>query len=91
MQITIFIRWNLKTRQHLVCLLGFPEDMGKSFLSLLPPAEARNPYTIYSIFMREVLKLYDVSIWSLRDVVRKIEKVRFPKNDSRAITEYPQT
>ncbi|KAM5439422.1 hypothetical protein MferCBS31731_004518 [Microsporum ferrugineum] len=90
MQITIFIRWNLKTRQHLVCLLGFPEDMGKSFLSLLPPAEARNPYTIYSIFMREVLKLYDVSIWSLRDVVRKIEKSRDSPASATAGFNFPQ-
>ncbi|KAK2848506.1 hypothetical protein FQN49_005661 [Arthroderma sp. PD_2] len=89
-QITIFVRWNMRTRQHLVYLLGCPEDMKEHFPSLLPRAETRTPYTIHLIFMREALRLYDISIWSLRDVVREIEKSRDSPTSASAGFNFPQ-
>ena len=74
-QMTMFIRWNLDTRQHFICVLDCPDDLEKRFLNLLAPVEIRTPYTLHSAFARGALELYDASVWSLRDFVRHIEKV----------------
>lgn len=72
---TIFIRRNLKTRQHLILLLDCPDNLKQRLEQLPPSTTKRTPYTWHAIFVREALQLYDDSIWALRDIVRDVERV----------------
>ncbi|KAH8719558.1 hypothetical protein GQ44DRAFT_775259 [Phaeosphaeriaceae sp. PMI808] len=60
--------------------INTPRDMLldlKTALSSNPvKPDFRDPFSLYSPLMDEVVKLYDRSVWAIRDVLRPIEKKR---------------
>ncbi|OCK73627.1 hypothetical protein K432DRAFT_387294 [Lepidopterella palustris CBS 459.81] len=61
--------------------INTPASMEKNLITTLEkedptPLDARDPFAMYIPLMDEIVKLYDESVWSIRDVLRRIEKIR---------------
>jgi hypothetical protein len=75
-QISLFVTWNLEDDMEIVLLPteGNTQHLHKDLEKCLEIYH-RDPYECHSVFAEEVRKLYDDSVWSLRDLIRKTEKV----------------
>lgn len=63
------------SKQLVVLCFGLPATM-KCQLSHLGQLTLDNPVSFHAILSQKVATLYDASLWSWRDIVRDIEKVR---------------
>ena len=73
-----FTTW-LPTDHHVILCFDLPcapQSRLQSALSSNPDTFCLNdPYSLHAIIVEEVLSLFDISVWSLRDSVRMVEKV----------------
>lgn len=81
MQITLFVRWHSEThRVQLALFLNCPEKLKIRLQHRLLSSsmdKRDDPYAWHVTFAEEISQLYDHSIWSLRDLVRDVEKVQY--------------
>jgi hypothetical protein len=59
----------------LVLVLDSPHDLQTRLQVRLPSMDGSDPYAWHAAFVGEIKKLYDTSVWSLRDLVRDAELV----------------
>ncbi|KAL1968398.1 hypothetical protein VTN77DRAFT_1927 [Rasamsonia byssochlamydoides] len=76
MQIAVFIRMRLEGRRPLVLFVDYPTELRAALQARLPEIDTTNPFAWHATFINDIKRLYDQSIWSLRDLVRGIEKKR---------------
>ncbi|EAW12870.1 uncharacterized protein ACLA_013010 [Aspergillus clavatus NRRL 1] len=80
-QPAVFVQWLPQKHQQLVFFLNLPKPV-KEYLEEHRPLARNsrgNPYVWHTVFAQAIIEDYDKSIWSLRDLVRHIEKARnFP-------------
>jgi hypothetical protein len=73
-------KW-LPSNQSAVLCFGVPLSLQKSLHNALKSnQESRgfpDPYSLHVAIVEEVIKLYDTAVWTLRGLVRDIEKVGF--------------
>ncbi|KAF7136784.1 hypothetical protein CNMCM5793_006253 [Aspergillus hiratsukae] len=78
-QTAVFVQWHPQEDRQLVFFLNLPSIVKKYLAEHRPsPNQRANPYIWHTLFAQGVVKEYDKSIWSLRDLVRNIEKVSQP-------------
>ncbi|KAK6332978.1 hypothetical protein TWF718_010805 [Orbilia javanica] len=74
-----FTTWKKSGRKSMLCL-DCPDDLIKGMKGSLDKANRDHfivePYAFHQIAIREIVNLYDKSIWRIRDVVRTVEKTR---------------
>ena len=62
-------------------IVGAPDELRKGledFLSEDPDSlNFTNPFVMHVPLIDQVIKMYDTSVWSVRDLVRTVEKVSF--------------
>jgi hypothetical protein len=75
-QLALFVKWRAIDNSNLVLTLDAGQDIQNELDRRLQSIDERDPYSWQVVFVEEVIKLYDKSVWSLRDLVRKVEKVR---------------
>jgi len=75
-QLALFVKWRATDNSNLVLTLDAGQDIQKELDRRLQSIDERDPYSWQVVFVEEVIKLYDKSVWSLRDLVRKVEKTR---------------
>lgn len=78
MQVTLFIRWDSKNCIiQLALFLDCPEEFEfkDRLQARLRSIDQKDPYAWHATLADEIKHLYDHSIWSLRDLVRGVEKV----------------
>ncbi|THC94066.1 hypothetical protein EYZ11_006436 [Aspergillus tanneri] len=79
-QTTLLVDWMMPTNQRTILVLNLPEPQQLALQSRLQYMNRLNPFTWHMEFASVVIRLYDESIWSLRDLVRGIEKARDKEN-----------
>ena len=76
-----FTRWTSKGGQILFCFdipLVLRDHLQTLFLSPSIMPKLSDVYSPHVLVIDEIIKLFDRSVWSLRDVVRATEKVKLP-------------
>ena len=76
-----FTRWTSKGGQILLCFdipLMLRDRLQTLFLSPSIMPKLSDIYSPHVLVIDEIIKLFDRSVWSLRDVVRATEKVKLP-------------
>lgn len=73
-----FTQWSAS---HSICMtVGAPSEIQeglRDFLSQNPESlNFADPYSIHVPLMDQIIKLYDRSVWSVRDLIRPVEKAR---------------
>ncbi|KAH1279528.1 hypothetical protein KXX33_003234 [Aspergillus fumigatus] len=76
-QTAVFVQWHPQANRQLVFFLNLPDVMAQYLAVHRPsPAQRGNPFIWHTLFAQGVVEEYDSSIWSLRHLVRPIEKAR---------------
>ncbi|RHZ47723.1 uncharacterized protein CDV56_104086 [Aspergillus thermomutatus] len=76
-QPAVFVQWHPQEDRQLVFFLNLPPVVAKYLAEHRPSTnQRRNPFIWHALFAQGVVEEYDKSIWSLRDLVRDIEKAR---------------
>ncbi|KAJ6256857.1 hypothetical protein Dda_8726 [Drechslerella dactyloides] len=72
-----FSTWSQSGRKSILCL-DCPKDMVYSMRKSLDAANnyffLADPYSFHQVIVRGIVDVFDKSIWTLRDVVRQVEK-----------------
>jgi hypothetical protein len=75
-QTAVFVQWHPQANRQLVFFLNLPDVVAQYLVAHRPsPTHRGNPYIWHTLFAQGVVEEYDKSIWSLRHLVRPIEKV----------------
>lgn len=77
-EMTFLSLWTPQNSQML-CIATpreFNEHLLHTLAYLLPDIDRADPYSLHIPLMEVLLTLYDQSVWSIRDIVRDVEKVR---------------
>lgn len=72
-----FTRWDSPGQCRILCI-DVPEDLQYGLLTTLGkqlPIDIIDPFTMHRHLFDQILALYDISVWRVRDLVRQIEKV----------------
>lgn len=77
-KIGFFTTW-LPADHHVILCFDLPfalqSRLQSSIISNQDNISLNDPYSLHTIIVEEVLSLFDISVWSLRDSVRMVEKV----------------
>ena len=76
-----FTRWTSKGGQILFCFdipLMLRDHLQTLFLSPSTLPKLPDIYSPHVLVIDEIIKLFDRSVWSLRDIVRATEMVKLP-------------
>jgi hypothetical protein len=87
-----FVAWWTPDQSLILCF-GAPQQLQiglESALKVDPSIKYDNPFALLNPVIDQILKLYDQSIWSIRDQIRNVESVRGEGNVWLAKTESPR-
>ena len=76
-----FTRWTSKGGHVLFCFdipLILRHRLETLFLSPWTTPKLSDLYSLHVLVIDEIIKLFDTSVWSLRDIVRATEMVKLP-------------
>lgn len=76
LQVTVFVQFEVKTGHQIVLFLNLPTDLEEQMQKLLSSARKDNPFVWHTILTQQAKVLYNDAVWSIRDLVRSVEKVR---------------
>lgn len=88
-----FTTW-MSTGSQLVFCFNLPRILhARLQMIFLSPSSPKLPdiYSLHAVIVDEIIKLFDKSVWSLRDVIRKIEMVRLDSYPLRTQTATKRT
>lgn len=73
-----FTLWKLGHLNVVICfdLDELAEDRLQECFRQRNPTIFRDPYAVHSILVEEAVRMFDTSVWALRDLVRALEKVQ---------------
>jgi hypothetical protein len=76
-EMTFFTRW---TPDHymVVCVDtpdNFPADLKHSLSTRSGELDLSDPFALHIPLMDQIIMLYDQSVWGIRDLIRRVEKV----------------
>jgi hypothetical protein len=73
-----FTRWDYPGHCRVLCI-DTPEKLQSGLKTVLgkqsPPLELRDPFAMHVPLIDQIILLYDISVWRVRDPVREFEKV----------------
>lgn len=76
---SFFTTWNPPYRNVVFCF-GTPISLQDQVWATLTSSDgdrwSYDPYSIHTVIIEAILVLYDLSVWSLRDMIRDVEMVR---------------
>lgn len=73
-----FTNWLSADHQVILCFdlpLALQSTLQSALSSNQDNLSLNDPYSLHTTIVEEVLSLFDISVWSLRDSVRMVEKV----------------
>lgn len=73
---TVFVQFQVKTGHQVVFFLNLPPDLEGQIQKSLSSARKDNPFVWHTILTQQAKALYNDAVWSIRDLVRSVEKVR---------------
>jgi hypothetical protein len=74
-----FTCWDSQDQVRVVCV-DTPPDLPSNLQTALEkqaPVEFKDPFSLHRYLIDQMIILYDISVWRVRDPVRIIEKVSF--------------
>lgn len=80
----VFVHWSSTGSCRIICV-DTPEYLQTQLLVSLRRKSAldfKNPFAMQQFLVDQILVLYDISVWRVRDPVRQIEKVRSVSDES---------
>lgn len=75
LQVTVLVQFQMKTGQQVVFFINLPADLEEQIQETLSTTHKDNPFIWHTILTQQVQVLYDDAVWSMRDLVRSVEKV----------------
>lgn len=74
---TVLVQFQVKTGHQVVLFLDLPTDLEEQIQnSLSSVCKAKNnPFLWHTILAKQAKALYNDAVWSMRDLVRSVEKV----------------
>jgi hypothetical protein len=71
-----FTRWDHSGRCRVLCI-DTPKELPSKLQKVLQksPFDLKDPFAMHGPLIDQIVKLYDDSVWAIRDPIRKIEKV----------------
>ncbi|KAI9783530.1 MAG: hypothetical protein M1839_003700 [Geoglossum umbratile] len=71
-----FTYWDHSSRCKVLCI-DTPKDLPSRLMEVLEksPPDRRDPFAMHAPLIDQIVRLYDDSVWAIRDPIRKIEKV----------------
>lgn len=79
LQVSVLVHFHAKTGQQVVFFIDLPSNHEDSTIKKslsYSRYENENPFIWHTILSRQVKSLYDDTVWSIRNLVRPVEKVR---------------
>ena len=73
---TVLVQFQMKTGQQVVFFINLPTDLEEQIQERFSTTHKDNPFIWHTILIQRVKVLYDDAVWSMRDLVRSVEKVR---------------
>jgi hypothetical protein len=68
-----------KSSRSVVLCFDLPASLKDSLMASVPASNSRlildNPFLFHSVLITDVVELYNIALWSWRDLIRDIEKV----------------
>ncbi|KAI9925110.1 hypothetical protein AWENTII_006762 [Aspergillus wentii] len=80
-QFAILVHWFPQTGQQIVVFLNLPEQQWKDIQIPSNSDRKSNPYVWHTAFADQAKEIYNHSVWSMRDLVRDVEKQRDEPNN----------
>ncbi|RYP36265.1 hypothetical protein DL767_003418 [Monosporascus sp. MG133] len=77
-EMSFFTRWDYPDQCRILCI-DTPEHLGSELQTALaqqPPLDFRDPLVMHRHLVDQIIVLYDISVWRVRDPVRQIERSR---------------
>ena len=71
-----FTRWDHSGHCKVLCI-DTPKELPSKLKEVLTksPLDLKDPFAMHAPLIDQIVKLYDDSVWAIRDPIRKIEKV----------------
>ncbi|ODM19100.1 hypothetical protein SI65_05717 [Aspergillus cristatus] len=83
LQVAVLVHFHAKTGRQVIFFIDLPSDHEDSVIkkSLFYTRQgSENPFIWHTILARQAKSLYDDTVWSVRDLVRPVEKARNKPN-----------
>ncbi len=77
-EMTFFTRWDSANMSQVLCIDGppsFPNDLQKALGKSAEPVNFQDPLAMHIPLVDQIIVLADLSVWRIRDPVRRLEKV----------------
>jgi hypothetical protein len=77
-EMSFFTRWD-PTSSQVLCVdtpPDFPLELQKLLAKRTEPLDCRDPFAMHACLVDQMIVYADVSVWRVRDPVRRLEKVR---------------
>jgi hypothetical protein len=68
----------------------FPSKLAQSMTQEREPLDLSDPFTLHLPLVDRIIHLYDESVWGIRDLIRRVEKVSSlsPQTNKAEIADY---
>lgn len=71
---TVYVQFQVKTGHQLVFFLNLPTALEGQIQKSLSSTRKDNPFAWHTVLTQQAKVLYNNGIWSMRDLVRSVEK-----------------
>jgi hypothetical protein len=71
----MFVRQDYSSSSQLIIFIDCPEHLRDQFSACSSSISQSHPFGWYSLFVKEVGKMFDQAVWALRAIVWDIEAV----------------
>lgn len=78
-KVKVFTRWLPATNQTGIFLFDTSKDMLKSLFGP-DPGRINDPFWVYTLILEDVARLDEITVWDIRNHVRKLEKAILPSD-----------
>ncbi|KAK0624592.1 hypothetical protein B0T17DRAFT_557496 [Bombardia bombarda] len=78
-EMTIFTRWDYPDRCQILCIdtpFDLPTNLQNTLQKRSAPLAFRDPFAMHADLLDHMIVYSDISVWRLRDPVRRVEKTR---------------
>ena len=79
----IFTRWDDGAKCKVLCVdtpSDLPEKLEAALTKRPSPLNFQDPFAMHTDLLDQIIMYYDISIWRVRDPIRKLEKVSIQRS-----------
>lgn len=77
-EMSVFTRWTQPDNCQVLCIdtpEDLPEKMRRALEKRSSSLDLRDPFAMHADLINQIIVYYDISIWRVRDPIRRLEKV----------------